>query len=132
MARQHMATRAVREVPAQTISLTQDELADLIGQVIQKYLPGFLAASEKRIMSHMTRKLGGLCSRHGHRPGPSLTAEHLDDLRRVHEFVRQDYAIHRACEIVHAENAARDDRHLHYASVASLRDAYAKRFRQQD
>ena len=104
---------------------SEQDLIDRIADAVMKKFEARLSEFERRIMDHVTRK-AYRPSRHGKpKPGPERSETHLDDLKRVHAYVTQQYSVKRACEIVADENAYRTDRDLHYASVASMRDAYS-------
>jgi len=62
----------------------------------------------------------------GSAPGPKMTSTHYNDLKRVHEYVKQGYALYKACGIVDAENKNRPDKETHYGSAESMRSEYPK------
>ena len=98
------------------------QLKDMIAASCAEVKSAIQDAAEG-IKRHVTRRTGQ--RKKGSKPGPKRSVERIGDLKRVHHYVAEDgLSVNRACEIVAAENMEKADRLAHYASAASLRDAY--------
>ena len=118
--RQEGVTRALAELCARREMPSQ--FKDMIAASCAEVKSAIQDAAEG-IKRHVTRRTGQ--RKKGSKPGPKRTAERIADLKRVHRYVAEEgLSVNRACEIVVAENMEKADRLAHYASVASLRDAY--------
>ena len=109
------------------------DLIDRIADAVVKKLEARLSESERRIMEqtaqlkrHVTRRVGQLRKPGDTKPGPTMSAERKDDMRRVDAYVKEGYSVNKACDMVDAENRERGTSFAHYASAAAMRDAYPR------
>ncbi len=79
-----------------------------------------------QLKRHVTRRVGQLRKPGDTKPGPTMSDERRDDLRRVHAYVQKGYSVNKACDMVDAENRERGASFAHYASAAAMRDAYPR------
>ena len=89
--------------------------------------PASEAFVEKKIEGlkrHVTKRTRG--HKKGTKPGPRRTAVHIQDLERVHAYVKDGLSLNKACDVVAAENADLSDSAAHYASSGTMRGEYPK------
>ena len=79
-----------------------------------------------QLKRHVTRRVGQLRKPGDTKPGPTMSDERKDDMRRVDAYVREGYSVNKACDMVDAENHERGASLAHYASAAAMRDAYPR------
>ena len=86
----------------------------------------FVEAKFESLKRHVTRRVGQLRKPGDTKPGPTMSDERKDDMRRVDAYVREGYSVNKACDMVDAENRERGASIAHYASAAAMRDAYPR------
>lgn len=89
--------------------------------------PASEAFVEEKIESlkrHVTKRTCG--HKKGTKPGPRRTVVHIQDLKRVHAYVKDGFSLNKACDVVAAENADLSDSAAHYASSGTMRGEYPK------
>ena len=84
----------------------------------------FVEEKIEGLKRHVTKRTCG--HKKGAKPGPRRTAVHIQDLERVHAYVKDGLSLNKACDVVAAENADLSDSAAHYASSGTMRGEYPK------
>lgn len=122
-------------VPVARLNKSMAELVALVkrqGEIGEKVMEkeeevkSLVVEQASQLKRHVTRRVGQLKKPNSRKPGPTMSEERRDDMRRVHAHVKEGYSVSKACDMVEAENRERGASVAHYASAAAMRDAYGR------
>ena len=124
-----------KRLPAARMAKSMEQLVALVkrqGEIGEKMMEkeeevkSLIVEQANQLKRHVTRRVGQLKKPNSRKPGPTMSEERRDDMRRVHAHVKEGYSVSKACDMVEAENRERGASVAHYASAAAMRDAYGR------